>query len=134
MRRLVEAGVVIEYVAARPKSETEIAAFLNTKIAAIKAEAQAQIVELTAGTREADLTSALVKQMNMLARSTELLHIGRDNHTPAERAEVEQMLGTWARIKAIRAASNEKEAEVLALSAADLKAAAIYDASVGWPK
>ena len=50
------------------------------------------------------------KQLNLLARSTELVKIGEQNWTAAEREEVVLIESIWDKVKQLRAKSDELEA------------------------
>lgn len=81
------------------------------RIAAIKAEAAERIAAIAPAYRQANLT----------ARAAELaLRLGAGGKLSAdEQAEIAAGTAVWERIKAIRAASNEAEARVLAAKTND---------------
>lgn len=67
--------------------------------APVKAEAMRRILAIAPEWR----------QRNMIARSVELLHVGQENWTSEEQAEVTAMQAIWDQISAIRAASDTIE-------------------------
>lgn len=73
------------------------------------------------------------KQSNLNARMNELNEARFSRAlTEAENAEIEAMRATWARAKAIRAASNTHENNLKALN--DFAAVLAYDWQTDWPE
>lgn len=100
--RLVEAVWTVQYVII-DKTQEQIAQYdeqysLNM-VKKIKAEANRRIVQIVPEW----------KQLNLLARSTELVKIGEQNWTEAEREEVVLIESIWNKVKHIRAKSDELE-------------------------
>lgn len=95
-----------------------------SRIAETKAEAQWRIVPLAPTWR----------QVNMLARAVELNRnrVVNGALTADERAEETSLLDVWAKVKAIRAASDDLEASIAGMADADV-AALDVTAWVGWP-
>jgi hypothetical protein len=79
-------------------------------IADVKAEAQRRILAIFGAQ---DLSSGLVKQMNLMARGVELTDKKTaGTRTPQEDAEAASLQAVWDQVKAIRNASNLIEADV----------------------
>ena len=121
---VVEAARVVERFTVRAKTADEIEAMRLSKISKIKAIAERKILAIMPDH----------KQRNALALGIEMVatHGSDPAGWPADmRAVHSALMGQWASIKAIRAASNTKEAEVAALKTAS--AVHGYDVTMGWP-
>lgn len=121
---VVEAARVVERFTVRAKNADEIEAMRSAKVARIKAMAERKILAIMPDH----------KQRNAQALGIEMVtkHGSDPAGWPADmRAVHSALMGQWASIKAIRAVSNTKEAEVAALKTA----AAVhgYDVTTGWP-
>jgi len=75
--------------------------------------------------------SLMVKEINVLARGIELLNKrdGGIQLTIEEEAEAASLLSVWGLVKNIRTESNNKEAQVLTMSAEELMT---YDYTANW--
>lgn len=106
----------------RDKTPEEVAEMVAAKVQDIKAEAQRRILTIMPSHR----------QVNWLALKAEMdLRYGDPANWPADvRKDVANVLGAWDAIKAIRKASDGKEAEVAALT--DPREIDAYDTSAGW--
>lgn len=123
----VQADRVVQRYTVRDR---ELATLQADQLAAIRAEAQARISAVVAGSRDVPLERVVVKEINALARASALNSKGRSSWTKAEAAEAQQLENVWAAIASLRAKSNVKEAELLALT--DLSAVVAYDPLAGW--
>lgn len=106
---IVESIRVRKVYTVRDKSEDEIAAMKAAKVSAIKAEAQKRILAIMPAYQQ---TNWLAKGMEM-----SMVHGPDPASWPVEQQQAANVVLTkWAQIEAIRARSNEVEADVLALT------------------
>lgn len=121
---IVEANQVSEVYTVRNKNAAELAAMKANKVAAVKAEAETRILAIM----------PQHKQLNSLALGMEMVTTYGPDPTkwPDDaRATYDAVMAQWAQIKALRAASNAKEAEIAALKAP--AGVAAYDVTTkGW--
>lgn len=109
-------------------TDKPLADVVAARVAEIKSIAQERIVALV-GAR--DLTDCLIKQMNANMRANELNDAQINGTlTPEEQAEADALRALAANIRAIRAHSNQLEADVAALGAV---ADVIAWVDSGWP-
>jgi hypothetical protein len=106
------------------------------KIASVKAEALRRIAALF-GIANADQPAGsqalMFKEMNATARGVELVSKGAAR-TAGEEADAAQLEALWGKVKAIRAASNQVEADINALAMwKDVEATDIAG-SARWPR
>ena len=97
--QLVSTQWIVEWVVVN-KTEEEKIQYRENQINKIKEEAHRRIVQVVPEW----------KQLNLLARSTELVKIGEQNWTEAEREEVVLIESIWDKVKQLRAKSDELEA------------------------
>ena len=83
----------------------------------IKAEARRRILERVPEWR----------QVNLAARMIELVRLGADQWTPEQQAEAAQIEALWAWVKAIRARSDELEAETAGKPLEQIEALGLLD-------
>lgn len=78
-----------------------------------------------------DIENVLIKQINFLARGTELVNKKANGEviTDAEQIEIDNYTQTWDMIKQIRDISNQKEAEIANMTTDELMA---YDVTTDW--
>lgn len=120
---IVEAAQVVRRFTVRAKSADEVAAMRAAKVAQVKSIAENRITAIMPE----------YAQRNALARGLEL--VTTYGQAPSEwpsdaQAEYAQIMSAWGAIKAIRAKSDQKEAEVAALqTSAEI---ASYDAGDNW--
>lgn len=96
--QLVNNQWVVEWVVV-DKTEEEYNLYKQNQISKIKKESRRRIFEI----------APEWKQLNLLARSTELIKIGEQNWTAAEQDEVILIETTWNKIKHIRSKSDQLE-------------------------
>lgn len=101
------------------------------------ANKEAAIVALTAAIKQECRRRILAiadedRQRNLTARAVELtLAVAQGALSSADAAELAELQAMWGRIKALRAASDVKEAGLSALSPDALET---YDLAEGWPE
>lgn len=106
-----------KFTAARPKDEL---------LAEVRAAAQRRICGML-GYAPEDIAGWAAKEINMVARGSELVRAeGLGTITNAEAAELAQLNGFFAKVKLVRAHSNELGAAIAAGETPDIEA--------GWPE
>lgn len=103
----------------------------NFVVGEIKTHAQKLISEMFVTSSSYKIEEVLIKEINFIARASELINKKADGATitEEEQTEIDNFQATWDMIKTIRLLSDQKELEIANMSAEELKS---YDVTANW--